>query len=137
MGSDPADDTARGEERHDASIAPHRKANDAFVADKRERVTNAIVDRECDHVLGRERSKWSRRAKFFFDHLELPHRRFGWNSDVFDITKTIVHQCVAQFACLKQEIEMSREVTALRGNLPNRCGEATAASFARLIEEPL
>ena len=75
--------------------------------------------------------------RFLFDNLELPYRRLGWHSDVLDIAEAVVHERVSQFAGFKQKVEVSREVAALGGDLSHRCREAAAASFTRLIEEPL
>ena len=135
--SNPAHHSRGGEQRDDAVIAAHGKAHKALLSDQRQHAAHPIVDAHHDNISGGNRAQWQRFAQFFVDGLDLFNGGVGGNGDILDGPQPIVHEGVAQFAGLEQEVEMAAEMPALRSDLPQRTREAAASTLARLIENAL
>ena len=134
---DPADESARGDERGDAAVDPHGEAHEALLADEGEDMADRLVRLDGDDATRREREEAHGLTQFLVDRLEPGDGRERGDGDVLGGAEAVVDERVAQFARLEQEVEVAREVAPDRGDLPDERREAAAATLARLVEDAL
>jgi hypothetical protein len=74
-------------------------------------------------------------GELLVDRLELLDGRHRGHRDVLDRAKAVVDERVPQLARLEQEVEVPREMPALRGDLTHGACETAAVAIARLVED--